>query len=126
MAPPWARLNKLAFSLQHFISARAWVCRFSALERMAGEIEGSLPGLASQIWRCISAGDGRVLNGASSALADTRATRQQNLSELRSTIEEWARSMHRLGAAERSQVTLPCAFYSLCARLSLCALFNPT
>ncbi len=84
------------------------VCRFPALERLAGGIKGSLPGLASQIWRCISAGDGRVLDGASSALADTRARRQQNLGELRSTIEEWARSMHRLGAAERAQVIWFC------------------
>ena len=72
--------------------------------RLAGGIRGSLPGLASQIWRCIGLGDGRVLDSASSALADTRARRQRNLGELRSTIEEWARTMHRLGAAERSQV----------------------
>ncbi|EIE19595.1 P-loop containing nucleoside triphosphate hydrolase protein [Coccomyxa subellipsoidea C-169] len=85
---------------------RLVVCSFPALERLAGGIKGSLPGLASQIWRCISAGDGRVLDGASSALADTRARRQQNLGELRSTIEEWARSMHRLGAAERAQVVV--------------------
>ncbi|CAL8471247.1 g10789 [Coccomyxa elongata] len=80
--------------------------RFPALERLAGGIRGSLPGLASQIWRCIGPGDGRVLDSASSALADTRTRRQRNLGELRSTIEEWARTMHQLGAAERSQVVV--------------------
>jgi hypothetical protein len=71
---------------------------------VASGIQGSLPELTRQIRRCIGSGDGRVLDAASEKLAATREQRRQNLFGLRAAIEEWARKLHRQGAADRSQV----------------------
>ena len=78
--------------------------QYPALARLAGGIRGSLPDLAEEVWRCVGRGDGAVLDGASEKLGATRAARRDNLRRLRAEVEEWARAMHRCGAAERSQV----------------------
>ena len=46
-----------------------------------------------------------MLDEASEKLSAIRGQRQANLKSLRLAMEEWARDMHRKGAAERSQVT---------------------
>ena len=45
-----------------------------------------------------------MLDEASEKLGAIRRQRQENLKSLRLAMEDWARSMHRKGAAERSQV----------------------
>ena len=45
-----------------------------------------------------------MLDEASKKLGAIRAQRQENLRSLRLAMEDWARSMYRKGAAERSQV----------------------
>jgi DNA mismatch repair protein MutS2 len=47
-----------------------------------------------------------VLDAASPALAAARAARRQNLLLLRRTSDEWARTAHASGAAERAQVVV--------------------
>ena len=78
--------------------------RHRALRRAAQGIRGSLPDLAASIYQCIHRKDGRVLDEASEKLGAIRRQRQENLKSLRLAMEDWARSMHRKGAAERSQV----------------------
>ena len=74
------------------------------MERAAQGIGGSLPDLAAGIYQCIHRKHGRVLDEASEKLGATRRQRQENLKSLRLATEDWARAMHRKGAAERSQV----------------------
>ncbi len=78
--------------------------RHRALRCAAQGIRGSLPDLAASIYQCIHRKDGRVLDEASEKLGAIRRQRQENLKSLRLAMEDWARSMHRKGAAERSQV----------------------
>ena len=78
--------------------------RHGALRRAAEGIAGSLPDLAAAIYQCIHRTEGRILDEASNKLGSIRVQRQENLRELRATMEGWARDMHRKGAAERSQV----------------------
>lgn len=75
------------------------------MRRAAKGIGGSLPDLAAGIYQCIHKMDGRVLDEASEKLGAIRKQRQENLGALRSAMEEWARKLHRKGAAERAQVT---------------------
>ena len=89
---------------QQLISRCICCCRHQALRRAAQGIRGSLPDLAASIYQCIHRKDGRVLDEASEKLGAIRRQRQENLKSLRLAMEDWARSMHRKGAAERSQV----------------------
>lgn len=48
--------------------------------------------------------DARILDRASEKLAAVRKERQDNGSELRSGMSDWARRLHQQGVSERAQV----------------------
>ena len=81
----------------------------SALRRLAAGIGDALPGLRANIWRCIHPEEARLVDAASARLAEVRAARARNRSELRSTLDGWGRAMLGRGASERAQVRhTPC------------------
>ena len=75
----------------------------SALRALAAGIGDALPGLRAGIWRCIHPEEARLVDTASAALAEVRAARGANRSELRATLDGWARAMLGRGASERAQ-----------------------
>ena len=85
----------------------------SALLLLAAGIGDALPALRRNIWRCIHAEDARLVDAASPRLAEVRGARARNRSELRSTLDGWARTMLGRGASERAQARPPL----LCSRV---------
>jgi dsDNA-specific endonuclease/ATPase MutS2 len=80
-----------------------------ALHHLARGIRDFLPEVASlleNIHNCIQISEGRVLDSASELLESTRRTRQENITALRRTADDWARTLHESGAAERPQVVV--------------------
>lgn len=80
-----------------------------ALQHLARGIRDFLPEVApliENIHACIQISEGRVLDSASELLVSTRTSRQENITALRRTADEWARKLHETGAAERAQVVV--------------------
>ena len=75
----------------------------SALRLLAAGIGDALPALRADIWRCIHPEEARLVDSASARLAEVRAARARNRSELRATLDGWARAMLGRGASERAQ-----------------------
>jgi dsDNA-specific endonuclease/ATPase MutS2 len=81
----------------------------AALQHLARGIRDFQPEvtpLIENIHRCIQISEGRVLDSASELLASTRTTRQGNVTALRRSADEWARTLYESGAAERAQVVV--------------------
>jgi len=81
----------------------------TALQHLARGIRDFLPEVTpiiENIHTCIQISEGRVLDSASELLSSTRTSRQENITALRRSADEWSRNLHESGASERVQVVV--------------------
>jgi hypothetical protein len=88
-------------------NVHGWVQGAQSLRRLGVGISEPLPTLAREIWECVHPREGRIVDQASSVLAETRAKRRENDDALRRTMDEWSRRLHAAGVSERALVRSP-------------------